>query len=572
MNVIVFINNMFDLANLMLDVVFLGGGLIVLFGYPVYFFATNLKKYTRDHRNRELISQTFILIVIVTVAGATWILPDFILFLGVGFQRFSLQEGLNKWNGMAWIFSTIRWMLFLAFFAGIAYLLGHEHGKNRWSRSMLIVSAIWLLGWAAGFWMGFLFLSIPLLAAYYSTLHDLALIVMPASNPEDRGEQKKRISAFTSFTWGTQSPMTVIDDHAWKKYDPRIPGDITWNFSEFPIPLLNKLDRPGVIWSHSHQATAVTGGNQFKRIENPGVSFAGRLERPDQIFDLRMQLRTREIDVVSKDGIHYKARYFTGFRIDRDEWDKKTYDQIRPLNPLLRGADKLSYKTGSFPFAHIRVQATLGVTSTNAGTGNSIVHWDRWAMNVIEDQTRKVLSQKNLDELWRPANDFKFANALDVIADEIKKNSELTLRAAGILLVVARVVNFSFLPKEDAKEGELDEISRQQLNSWASEWASKRNEILAKAEARANLIKEEARVYAESQLIETIVSSLQKAHAMGKNISRQVIAMRFLSALQDYTHKHAAGSEEENEELKRRTSHLRNAFKQWQEDFFPEED
>lgn len=470
----------------------------------------------------------------------------------------------EKWSSVSWKFSSIRMSILLIIFFAFAYLLGHEYGKTRWWRSALIVIAIIALGWVVKFWMGILFLSIPLLAAYYAALHDLALIVMPASNPEDKTEQRKRFHAFLTYTWGIQSPMTVVDDHAWKTYEPRISGDFTWDFSDFPIPFLNKLDRPGVIWTRSHQAVAISGGTQFKRIENPGVSFTGSLERLDQVFDLRMQLRSREIEVVSKDGIRFFVRYFTAFRLDNQEWDEPTYKQIRLLNPSLRGADKLSYTQGSFPFSHKRVQATLGVTSTKAEEGAPLVPWDRWAMNVIEDQTRKVISQKNLDELWRPANDYKFANALDVIAEEIKKNSEMTLRAAGILLVAARVVNFKFSPDEK----ELDDITRQQIASWQSTWAQKRNVILAKAEAKAIQLKEEARVYAEGQLIESIVNSLEKAHQNG--MSHQVIAMRFLSALQDYTHRHLTDEGNENEEMKRKMSQLRGAFKQWQEDFFAE--
>ena len=130
--------------------------------------------------------------------------------------------------------------------------------------------------------------------------------------------------------------------------------------------------------------------------------FTGSMERPEQIFDLRLQLRTNEIDVVSKDGVSFKVRVFTAFRIDPEAWDKETYDKLRPMNTILRGADKPNYTKGSFPYSNLRVQAALGVTSTKATTKTPIIYWDQWAINIVEDQTRKVISQKNLDELWRP--------------------------------------------------------------------------------------------------------------------------------------------------------------------------
>ena len=566
MNVIEFINNMFILANEMLDFAFLWGGLILLFAFPVYSFATNLKKYTREQKSRELLSQTIILFVIITFIGGIWAIPEITLLFKWYWNGLFYSDVVKMWNQNIWMYSIFRWLvLFLGFF-GIAYLLGHEFGKKRWLYSALGHIAVIVFGWLVNRWMGVLLISSPLIVAYYCTLHDLALVVMPTSNPEDRAEQKKRINAFISYTWGIQSPMTMVDSHAWKKYEPRIPGDITWTFSDFPIPIIKNLDwRPGLVWTRSHQVVAISGGTKFKRVDGPGVAFPGKLERLDQVFDLRLQLRTKEIDVISKDGIRIIVRYFTGFRIDNEIWKKETYDMLRPMNSHLRGADKLSYTDGSFPFSHLRVQATLGMTSTKTTTDEKTIYWDQWAVNVVEDQTRKAISQKNLDELWRPANDKKFANALDVIADEIKRNSELTLRAAGILLVLARVVNFKF--PINGEHG--DEISKQQIATWGSEWERKRANIMSEAQAESERAQQEARAYAESLLLNSIAEGLQKTHEINPNLPRYVIAMRFLSALQDYIHKQPVEGEE-GEEIRKKINNLQKEFISWQEQIYPD--
>ncbi len=614
--------------------------MILLIAYPVYFFSSNFKKYTKERKSAELLIHTVILFVIVAVLGGIWAIPEIVApFIPqkpeptseatpvesqemspeipqeesyetppetspAESQPITIEKLMELWKKNLPASSTFRWIIVVTIFTFLAWLLGHEHGNNRWLRSVLTIVAMIALGWLVNFWMGILFLSVPMIAVYYSALRDLALIVMPASNPEDKVEQKKRINAFISYAWGTQSPMTVVNDHAWKKYDPRIPGDITWNFSEFPLPLINKLDRPGVVWTRSHQTVAISGGTQFKRIENPGISFTGRLERLDQVFDLRTQLRSREIEVVSKDGIRFIARYFTAFRIDNENWIEETYSKLRALNLNLRGANRLSYTQGSFPFSHLRVQATLGVTSTKVSEGTPLIYWDQWVMNVIEDQTRKVISQKNLDEMWRPANDYKFANAMDVIADEIKGNAEMTLRVAGILLFVARVVNFSFPTKKDSedsaqdkkseddapykkkdeakekndeaakqkKKKELDEISRQQIATWGSEWERRRHSILAEAEAEAERAQQEARAYAESLLLNSIAEGLQKTHEINPELPRHVIAMRFLSSLQDYVHKELEEEEEEEgpgqSSEKKKREKLSRYLQEWQEMYF----
>jgi hypothetical protein len=568
MNVLVFINNMFRLANDMLDFAFLGGGLLFLFAFPVYFFSTNLKKSTKEKKGRDLLSQTIILFLILVVVAGFWAAPELISVIMIWRKGLAFATQFAKWGDWIWIFSTFRLILVLGAFLFFSWFFGHEHGRNRWFISAMGYIIAILIGWIINAWMGVLFISAPLIATYHFTLHDLALVVMPASNPEDRAEQKKRINAFISYTWGIQSPMTVVDGHAWKKYEPRIPGDITWQFSDFPIPIIKNLDwRPGLVWTPAHQVVSVSGGTKFKRVDGPGVVFPSKLERLDQVFDLRLQLRSREIEVISKDGIRFIARYFTGFRIDNENWNKDIYDTVRPMNSQMRGADKLSYTQGSFPFNHARVQATQGVTSTKDTTSNQTIYWDQWAANIIEDQTRKVLSQKTLDELWLPANNVRFANALDVIAGEIKKNSELTLRAAGILLVVARVVNFKF----SSDNNHMDAISKQQIATWGSEWARRTANILAEAQAASDHAQQEARAIAESLLLNSIAEGLQKTHEINPELPRYVIAMRFLSALQDYIHKQPVEGEE-GEEIQRKIASLQKDFKAWQELFYPGEE
>ncbi len=564
------IEAIFTAANVALDHAFVWGGLVLIFAYPIYFFVHNLKKYTDQRKSTELIIQTMILFAISIAMGIVWMLPEFILFIIKWHQNdLTFTTFINTWQKNLWIYSTARWIELALAFLAFAYVFGREHGGKRWTYSAAGHIAVIFVGWFLFLnrWMGIFFISVPMIVAYYCAMYDLAMIVMPTSNPEDRTEKKKRFHAFLSYTWGIQSPMTVVDGHAWKKYEPRIPGDMTWSFSDFPIPIIKSLDwRPGLVWTRSHQVVAVSGGTKFKRVDGPGVVFTSRLERLDQIFDLRIQLRTKEIDVVSKDGIRFIARYFTAFRLDNEEWSRDFYNTLRPMNAILRGANKLSYEKGSFHFSNLRVQAALGMTSTKAAVGDPLVYWDQWVMNIVEDQTRKVISQKNLDEMWRPANDKKFANALDVIANEIKQNSELAMRAAGILLLTARVVNFHF----SAADGKVDEITRQQIATWCSEWDGKRATILAKADAESERAQQEARAYAEALLLGSIAQGLQKTQEINPNLPRYVIAMRFLSSLQDYVQKNPPDNDgnKEREEQKKITQ-LSNSFKEWQELFYP---
>jgi hypothetical protein len=544
------------MVNYVFDFAFLVIGAILIIGYPIIFFLRSTRKIGKERRLGGTIAQTAILGLVTLIMFFFWTLPESTLFW---FAFSDWADLLLTWVELSFYFTVFRWVGIAITFFLAAYQFGHEYGERRWLYSAVGHIVIVFIGLLTGRWAGIIFISTPLLATYYIALYNMANVILPASNPEDHKEKRKRFNILASYTWGTQSPLIVTDDNAWKVPEIRIPGDFTWDFSDFPMPIIENLKwKPGLIWMRSHQVASITSGIKFKRVDGPGVVYTGVMERPEQIFDLRLQLRTNEIDVVSKDGISFIVRVFTGFRLDPEAWDKDLYDKLRPVNPLLRGADKPNHTKGSFPYSTLRVQAAFGTTSTKAIANNPIIYWDQWAINVIEDQTRKTISQKNLDELWRPVEDAQFANALDQIAKEIKGSSEFILRTAGILLVVARVVNFRF--KDRREEDSLDGISKQQLETWEAEWERNRVKILSKAQADAERAQQEARSYAESLLLSSIADGLQKAKDMNPDLPRYVIAMRFLSSLQDYIHKQPE---------EKRIEELQNSFLELQEQFFP---
>jgi regulator of protease activity HflC (stomatin/prohibitin superfamily) len=563
------INGVLNSANNLLDFVFFWGGWLLVLEYPIAFFVKGIIKINKEKGKNptpgkigDLFFQTVILIVVTFVAGIVWSAPEIFWAL-----RYSLSQGIppallvldfvlnfnippdlvSLWTTWLWLSTLIRWGGLSLFLYGAARYFGKNNGERRWFYSAIGHISILFIGLLVfNRWIGLIFISLPVLVAYYFSLYNLAIITLPASNPEDRAEKWKRFVVLVTYAWGVQFPMFVVDGHAWKKLESRIPGDVTGD-----------LTASGLVWTRSHQVAAITGGTKFKRIDGPGVVFTGLLERPFQIFDLRLQVRTNEIEVVSKDGVSFKVRVLTAFRLDPETWDKETYEKLRRMNPILRGADKPSYTLGSFPFSHLRIQATLGVTSTKVAAGGALLYWDQWALNVVEDTARKVISQKNLDELWRPAIDERFANALDAIANEIKANVLFPLRSAGILVFAARIVNFSF----PGEQGQVDDISKQQIATWGSEWERRRSQILSEAQAESERTQQEARAYAESLLLNSIAEGLQKAHDIDEKLPRYVIAMRFLSSLQDYVHKQT--DEKSMEELQ-------NNLQELQEQFFSE--
>jgi hypothetical protein len=178
MGIIEFVTEIFIIFNNVLDIAFLWGGLVVILGYPFYFFVKNVKKYNKEKQSKigDLLSQTLILFVPVFIAGLFWALPELIIRI---------------WPKFSWLPATvIRWIYLALILTFFAYIFGHEYGKKRWLYSCIGHSAAIFFGLIVGRWMGIVFISLPLLLTYYSILYRLAIILLPASDPEDRAERK----------------------------------------------------------------------------------------------------------------------------------------------------------------------------------------------------------------------------------------------------------------------------------------------------------------------------------------------------------------------------------------------
>ena len=544
MSILEAINLVFGIINKDLDIILPWVFLTVLLLYPVFFLLRGLRKVKKESQIEkkksklsEALSGTVILLLTsIVVFAVFWGLPAFI------YAR----------TGFLWLTQVLRWVLFTAAYFVIVYLFCHEFGADRWKLTAIFHFLVIFVGWLFQHWVGIFFISLPLLSAYYCALYNLALVILPASDPENPMEKRNRFLILAAYTWGLQRPLIAVEGHAWKKPEVRIPGDIT-----------HSLPIPGLVWTRSHQVAGISSGMKFKSVGGPGIVFTYELERPFQIVDLRMQIRTSEIDVISKDGIGFKAIIFTAFRLDPEPWDKDTYETLRRMNPLLRGADTLTYKNGSFPFSHLRVQAAMGTTSAKS-TGEAPIYWDQWVLNVIEQEARQVISQMNLDELWRPLQDKRGANALNGIAGKIKDNVSLYLRSAGVLVLAARVVNFRFPHEKDQKDG----ISDQQITTWGLEWEKRRAGILANAQAESERSQQEARAYAESILLNAIAEGLQKTEEINPNLPRYVIAIRFLSALQDFVHQQVT-EEGANPESAMKLNEVQSRLLNWRNQLSP---
>ena len=128
------------------------------------------------------------------------------------------------------------------------------------------------------------------------------------------------------------------------------------------------------------------------------------------------------------------------------------------------------------------------------------------------------------------------------IAQEIKDRLVPMMRSKGILLVVSRIVNF--ISPHNGKDKMIGIIANNKLPLGELIGKRKRTNKLADAKAIAEKDQQEARAYAEAQLLNSIAEALQKIHEINPQLSKQVIAMRYPNALQDYARNNTPEEEE----------------------------
>ncbi len=433
---------------------------------------------------------------------------------------------------------VFRWVaLFLTLPVFIFYST-RKYSRRRGLYSSLAILTIALVGWTFDHWLGIILISLPIYLILLYLIYRLAQVILPASNPNDNRERFPKFRALLFFVLGLQYPVWRAKASAARDFDKRINGSYSSGYGE-----------PGIVWTYSHQVAGISSGIEFDQVEGPGIIFTNAHKRPVALVDLRTQTRSSEIEASTKDGISFKAIVLTAFAIDHEDWPKKNWSHVDSLhmaddikkNPSLAKGIKINRRVGSYWYSTARVKSVLSTAGFDPhpknGEAGPVVYWDEWTVKQVENAARQVLSQRTVDELWRPLNNQAGTSALDEIAADIRSIVEPELRRVGINLYASRVVNFSF-PQDDP-------VRLQQIDSWKTIWDQRITATLSDAEAIRQEEIEKAHAYAKSEVLDAIASSIEKARLEHPDLPRHVIALYYIHALEEIVRKKPDSSSKE---------------------------
>lgn len=378
-------------------------------------------------------------------------------------------------------------------------------------------------GWYADRWLGMLFYSVPLLFIFHHILHHIALVTIPASNPNDKIEIKQRRNIFLSYVLGLQMPLWNVNGLNAQEVEKMVDG----------APVFGSTPFPGMIKTNSNQVVGICNNIKF-RVEGPGLIFTKKGDQPFEVIDLRVQNRTSTIRAFSKEGIPFFAAINITFKI---------YDETPDQN-----------SNGLFPYSGARAKSVLYLRSKRAQPDGEIDRWDTHVLAIAEEAAREILVEHTLSELWNLEN--PNATALDEITQQLKAQIEIPLLAKGVKLISAKASpDFSNKAEFSKKDREvIEKVINQQIVLWSVERKQERITAQTNAKIHAEHVEQEAHVHAYSALLTAIAEGLQVAQTRDTNTVREIILLRYVSALKSLINQQSYISK--NEELPKSTTNV----------------
>jgi hypothetical protein len=404
---------------------------------------------------------------------------------------------------------------------------------------------------------------------YYYLIYLSALAIIPTS-PGDP-QRWKRFSILFRYMWGFAVPVRIPRKRTSKNVRDVISGNQR-----------NAFGFKGLLCLHANQVAGLTTGTHFTRVVGPGVVFTRRFEKvfENGVMDLRTQIRTAWVDVISQEGVKYQALMLVVFRINPDL--SYYHQELKRICPGQECRQRLrahcrEYQESGLPYVNLRARDALHMTGKKIfrfQDRETALSWDNMVVDQAQEVARQVLANRALSSLWevqeaeRDSAEVHSASrgeeeggstlipAKEVIAKEMRDRLAEMLLAYGVKVITCRAVKFDFSDSGDVTN---DQIAEQQVQTWKAKWDRDTQRRIADGEAEAIRLQQEARIYARSLLLTSLADGMKEVEKSGSDSAKFVIGMGFLSALEDLLRREPK-KEEDTREKKSSLSKIRRNY------------
>ncbi|HLF25666.1 MAG TPA: SPFH domain-containing protein [Anaerolineae bacterium] len=264
----------------------------------------------------------------------------------------------------------------------------------------------------------------------------------------------------------------------------------------------------GAILVDGTSVVALVTDTGLSRIEGPGVHFLREGEKLGPVIDLRPQLRSKEIEAQTQDGIWIKFRVAVRFQVDRTVPRK-----VQEIVP------KQARYAEPYTWSQHAVKRLLGHTRIGADA-NQTERWDDRALNEAIKRAQIAVAGYTFDRLTEPGD--PRLNPREDIRQRLEEELKADLVSEGLKLLGLRIGQF--VPRDK-------EVMEQRIRSWQADWIRQMKIIEAESLAERFRLIETARAQGQMELVMRIVQALEASRQIGVENAEQV-ALRLLEVVE----------------------------------------
>lgn len=336
--------------------------------------------------------------------------------------------------------------------------------------------------WARGI-SGLLTITLPSLLIFWAATFVVSRYLLPLGHSALWG---RSFRCLLGYCLGTNRPFHVSDG---LDLELRVPGN--------PFGLF--FAGPGLAITGPAQAPVIWTGLRFVRIAEPGLTFTERLETIYQTLDLRPQLRSFNVEGITRDGIRVRVRVHIAIKLAAEH-------------------EKPKIGTG-FPFDRDSVYEAIWRQPVEDGKRRP---WDEWVKIAATRQLRRILGRYRIDQLTETLN--LAEKPRKTVQSDLLRRLRNQMGDCGIEIIDTWFENVKPVDRS---------VITERTEAWKAEWGRRILITEGKAQATALVEIEEARIRAQADLISAIGRVVEHEDSVDPEALANLAALKFIEALDE---------------------------------------
>ncbi len=216
----------------------------------------------------------------------------------------------------------------------------------------------------------------------------------------------------------------------------------------------------GILFVDSTSAVLLATDIRPTRVLGPGVHFMRKDEKIGAVVDLRIQMRRKDVEAQTRDGIWVKFKISARFRIDKTKLKLEEIDleQVRWPAP--------------YEWSPAQVVLALGQSRVGIEQGESL-RWDDIVMNEAVKRAYTLIAEYTFDKLIEPHD--PRLDPRESVRRRLEDDVKEALAGRGIAVLGIRLTQF--VPRDKR-------VDVQRLRSWKADWIRRTKILESEGQAR----------------------------------------------------------------------------------------